>query len=59
MESSLNKMNDTTDEDELDPRIQVELEQLNTTTDEINRLEIEYDVSYQIFYVFRVYSSLS
>lgn len=52
MESSLNKMNDTTDEDELDPRIQVELEQLNTTTDEINRLEIEYDVSYQIFYVF-------
>lgn len=33
------------DETELDPRIQIELEKLNTTTDEINRLEIEYDVS--------------
>lgn len=30
---------------ELDPRIQVELEKLNTTTDEINKLELEYDVS--------------
>ncbi|XP_060527761.1 SH3 domain-binding protein 5 homolog [Cylas formicarius] len=28
---------------ELDPRIQIELEKLNTTTDEINKLEIEYD----------------
>ncbi|XP_063925692.1 SH3 domain-binding protein 5 homolog [Zophobas morio] len=35
-------MSDTED-NELDPRIQVELEKLNTTTDEINRLEIEYD----------------
>lgn len=34
--------NDETDS-ELDPRIQIELEKLNTTTDEINKLEIEYD----------------
>ena len=40
-------MSDTED-NELDPRIQVELEKLNTTTDEINRLEIEYDVSNRI-----------
>lgn len=33
------------DNAELDPRIQVELEKLNTTTDEINKLELEYDVS--------------
>lgn len=32
-------------ENELDPRIQIELEKLNSTTDEINRLETEYDVS--------------
>jgi len=31
------------DEEELDPRIQIELEKLNTTTDEINRLETELD----------------
>ncbi|KAJ8967528.1 hypothetical protein NQ314_002843 [Rhamnusium bicolor] len=31
------------DSSELDPRIQIELEKLNTTTDEINKLEIEYD----------------
>lgn len=31
------------DDEELDPRIQVELEKLNTTTDEINRLETELD----------------
>jgi len=30
-------------EEELDPRIQIELEKLNTTTDEINRLETEQD----------------
>lgn len=29
---------------DLDPRIQIELEKLNITTDEINKLEIEYDV---------------
>lgn len=34
---------------ELDPRIQVELEKLNTTTDEINKLELEYDVSCLLF----------
>lgn len=31
-------------ENDLDPRIQIELETLNSTTDEINRLETEYDV---------------
>lgn len=36
-------------EDELDPRIQIELEKLNTTTEEINKLEIEYDVSNPFF----------
>lgn len=35
-----------TDGNDLDPRIQIELEKLNTTTDEINKLEIEYDVSF-------------
>lgn len=33
------------EETELDPRIQVELEKLNSATDEINKLEIEVDVS--------------
>lgn len=32
-------------DNDLDPRIQVELENLNKFTDEINRLEIELDVS--------------
>lgn len=41
-------MNEPT-EDELDPRIQVELELLNSTTDEINKLESEYDVNYCYF----------
>ncbi|KAK3912104.1 SH3 domain-binding protein 5-like protein [Frankliniella fusca] len=38
-------MSDTTDGDDgaLDPRIQIELENLNTATDEINRLEIALD----------------
>ncbi|GAB6027167.1 hypothetical protein CHUAL_013921 [Chamberlinius hualienensis] len=31
------------DEDELDPRIKIELDNLNTATDEINRLEIQLD----------------
>lgn len=35
---------------ELDPRIQVELEKLNSTTDEINKLELEYDVSFVCFF---------
>lgn len=34
---------------ELDPRIQIELEKLNTTTDEINKLELEYDEAHQTF----------
>lgn len=33
------------EDNELDPRIQIELEKLNTATDEINKLEIELDVS--------------
>jgi hypothetical protein len=37
------------EDNELDPRIQIELEKLNTTTDEINRLEIEYDVNSTFF----------
>ncbi|CAG9860534.1 unnamed protein product [Phyllotreta striolata] len=38
------------DEDtELDPRIQIELEKLNTTTDEINKLEVEYDEENKTF----------
>jgi hypothetical protein len=37
------------EDNELDPRIQIELEKLNTTTDEINRLEIEYDVNFTFF----------
>lgn len=35
---------------ELDPRIQIELEKLNTTTDEINKLELEYDVCFVCFF---------
>lgn len=39
-------MSESDDSDiDLDPRIQIELEKLNITTDEINKLEIEYDVS--------------
>lgn len=33
-------------DNELDPRIQIELENLNKYTDEINKLEIELDVSF-------------
>ncbi|XP_041969660.1 SH3 domain-binding protein 5-like [Aricia agestis] len=38
-------MNDSTAEcsETLDPRVQIELERLNTATDEINRLEVELD----------------
>ncbi|KAJ8912914.1 hypothetical protein NQ315_017244 [Exocentrus adspersus] len=36
-------MNENGEECELDPRIQIELEKLNSTTDEINKLEIDYD----------------
>lgn len=37
---------------ELDPRIQIELENLNKSTDEINKLEIELDVSRLLFISF-------
>lgn len=37
-------MSESDNETDLDPRIQIELEKLNLTTDEINKLEIEYDV---------------
>lgn len=37
-------MSDSDSDIDLDPRIQIELEKLNITTDEINKLEIEYDV---------------
>lgn len=36
---------------DLDPRIQIELEKLNITTDEINKLEIEYDVSIKLMWI--------
>ncbi|XP_022700002.1 SH3 domain-binding protein 5 homolog [Varroa jacobsoni] len=32
-----------TDDEELDPRVQIQLERLNSCTDEINRLEVELD----------------
>lgn len=38
-------MSEEAEDSELDPRIQIELEKLNCATDEINKLEIEYDVS--------------
>lgn len=44
-------MSESDNDVELDPRIQIELEKLNITTDEINKLEIEYDVS-DIFITF-------
>lgn len=37
---------DSDSDGELDPRIQIELENLNKSTDEINKLEIELDVSH-------------
>ncbi|KAF6208974.1 hypothetical protein GE061_014717 [Apolygus lucorum] len=37
------------DEDELDPRIQIELEILNNCTDLINKLEIELDITDNTF----------
>lgn len=38
------------DDGELDPRIQIELENLNRATDEINKLEIELDVSSNVIH---------
>ncbi|XP_072383012.1 SH3 domain-binding protein 5 homolog [Diabrotica undecimpunctata] len=42
-------MDNSDEESELDPRIQIELEKLNSTTDEINKLEIEYDEENKTF----------
>nr|XP_023024733.1 SH3 domain-binding protein 5 homolog [Leptinotarsa decemlineata]XP_023024734.1 SH3 domain-binding protein 5 homolog [Leptinotarsa decemlineata] len=42
-------MSESDEDAELDPRIQIELEKLNTTTDEINKLEIEYDEENKTF----------
>ncbi|KAG5892425.1 hypothetical protein JTB14_003361 [Gonioctena quinquepunctata] len=42
-------MSESDEDTELDPRIQIELEKLNTTTDEINKLEIEYDEENKTF----------
>ncbi|XP_050671504.1 SH3 domain-binding protein 5-like [Leptidea sinapis] len=44
-------MNDTAAEcsETLDPRVQIELERLNTATDEINRLEVELDEARLVF----------
>ncbi|CAG9817289.1 unnamed protein product [Phaedon cochleariae] len=42
-------MSESEEDSELDPRIQIELEILNTTTDEINKLEIEYDEENKTF----------
>lgn len=40
---------------ELDPRIQIELENLNKSTDEINKLEIELDVSFLFVSLFHCF----
>lgn len=37
------------DQEELDPRVQVELERLNTSTDEINRLEAQLEEANNVF----------
>lgn len=39
----MNKSDADESKDALDPRIQIALEKLNTTTDDINKLELEYD----------------
>lgn len=48
MESS-SKEPEMEENTELDPRIQIELENLNTATDDINKLEIELEVSARWF----------
>ena len=40
---------DGVEEEELDPRVQQELEKLNNCTDEINRLEIQLDDANTVF----------
>lgn len=48
MESQKQETGDP-DEDDLDPRIQIELEKLNNATDEINKLEMELDEANSTF----------
>jgi len=45
MASTKEETEENADEDDLDPRIQIELERLNHTTDQINKLEMELDES--------------
>ncbi|XP_050067212.1 SH3 domain-binding protein 5 homolog isoform X1 [Anopheles maculipalpis] len=49
MASSNKEMEETEDNTELDPRIQIELENLNTATDDINKLEIELEEANSTF----------
>ncbi|XP_032513549.1 SH3 domain-binding protein 5 homolog isoform X2 [Danaus plexippus] len=50
-ESSFTIPADDNGDTELDPRIQVELENLNAATDEINKLELELDESMKTFHL--------
>nr|XP_040237208.2 SH3 domain-binding protein 5 homolog isoform X1 [Anopheles coluzzii] len=49
MATSYKEMEETEDNTELDPRIQIELENLNTATDDINKLEIELEEANSTF----------
>uniref|UniRef100_A0A1B6CLU2 SH3 domain-binding protein 5 homolog n=1 Tax=Clastoptera arizonana TaxID=38151 RepID=A0A1B6CLU2_9HEMI len=51
MTSAKSESDDKNDlkEDDLDPRIKIELEKLNTATDEINTIEIEFDEAQKTF----------
>ncbi|XP_052889068.1 SH3 domain-binding protein 5 homolog [Anopheles moucheti] len=49
MATSNKEMEETEDNTELDPRIQIELENLNTATDGINKLEIELEEANSTF----------
>uniref|UniRef100_A0A8W7PV25 SH3 domain-binding protein 5 homolog n=1 Tax=Anopheles coluzzii TaxID=1518534 RepID=A0A8W7PV25_ANOCL len=49
MATSNKEMEETEDNTELDPRIQIELENLNTATDDINKLEIELEEANSTF----------
>lgn len=46
------KLSSEPSEDVVDPRVQVELEKLNTATDLINKLEIELDVNFLVAIMF-------
>ncbi|XP_053679854.1 SH3 domain-binding protein 5 homolog [Anopheles nili] len=49
MATSKKEMEESEDNTELDPRIQIELENLNTATDDINKLEIELEEANSTF----------